>query len=74
MQTVSREEARAAKSKLTARFGGDRRVTSIGIGRRTPEEHLVRVTVMSDADVAVVPAELDGVAVEVSVSGPISPA
>jgi hypothetical protein len=74
MQTVTREDARAAKKKLTARYGGDRRVTSIGLGRSAPDCHLVRVTVLSDADRAVVPLELDGVPVEVSVSGPVLPA
>jgi len=68
---VSRDAARAAKSRLASHLAGDQRVNGVGVVRRA-QAYVVRVNVVADDDRPDLPAEVDGVPVQVDVVGPIT--
>lgn len=67
----SRDAARAAKSRLASSLSGDRRVNGVGVVRRE-RAYAVRVNVVAGDDRPDLPAEVDGVPVDVAVVGRIT--
>ncbi|WP_299034828.1 hypothetical protein [uncultured Pseudokineococcus sp.] len=68
---ASRDAARAAKTRLASSLAGDRRVNGVGVVRRA-QAYAVRVNVVADDDRPELPAEVDGVPVQVDVVGAIT--
>lgn len=68
---ASRDAARAAKSVLASRLSGDTRVNGIGITRQEAS-YAVKVNVLAEDDAPEVPAEVDGVPVQVVVVGRVT--
>ncbi|MEV6213032.1 hypothetical protein [Kitasatospora sp. NPDC051914] len=69
---VTIEAARAARDVLAQVLAGDPRVNGVGIGG-TKNAYVVKIQVVSGGDLPDLPAEIDGVPVQVVVVGRVEP-